>query len=153
MEQGDIEVRLATATDQESIFAMMKEYYREEGYPIVPMTASSALAELLSDPGLGRVLVAEQPGRAVGYLALTLGFSLEYGGRDAFVDELFVRPAHRRRGLGARLLELAATTCSALGVRALHLEVERRNEIGQRLYRRQSFTDNDRLLLTRRLVS
>jgi hypothetical protein len=38
-----------------------------------------------------------------GYVILTLGFSVEYRGREAFVDELYVEEKFRRQGLaGAR---------------------------------------------------
>jgi ribosomal protein S18 acetylase RimI-like enzyme len=38
-----------------------------------------------------------------------------------------------------------------MGVRALHLEVERDNAAGQALYRRRGFRDGGRVLLTKRL--
>ncbi len=37
-------------------------------------------------------------GTAAGYAALTFGFSLEVGGRDAFIDELFLIEAARGKG-------------------------------------------------------
>ena len=40
---------------------------------------------------------------------------------------------------------------SALGVRALHLEVEAENAAGQALYRSEGFSGSDRQLLSRRL--
>ena len=88
----------------------------------------------------------------LGYLAVTFGFSLEFYGRDAFIDELFIRPAFRGRGLGARALQSVEPECRALGVRALHLEVERDNAVGRELYRKQGFLDNERQLLSKRLT-
>ena len=41
---------------------------------------------------------------AVGYLVLTLGYSLEYGGRDAFIDEVYIRSSYRGRGIGTAAL-------------------------------------------------
>ncbi len=57
---------------------------------------------LLGDPRLGFALVAEQNGGAACYVAHTFSFSRELGGRDAFVDEFFVGPSHRRAGVGGQ---------------------------------------------------
>ena len=88
----------------------------------------------------------------LGYLAVTFGWSLEWGGRDAFVDELYLAPSHRGGGIGRTAIALAEDACRAAGVRALHLEVERENARGRALYARAGFADTERLLLTRRLI-
>jgi ribosomal protein S18 acetylase RimI-like enzyme len=73
---------------------------------------------------------------------------MEYGGRDAFVDDLFIVAAHRGRGLGTAALAQARAYCVAQGVRAVHLEVARDNAPAQAVYRRAGFAGNDRQLLT-----
>ncbi len=83
----------------------------------------------------------------IGYLALTVGYSFEYHGRDAFIDELYLLPSHRGQGIGTCAVQFAIDACRNLGVHALHLEVERENTAAQRLYRRAGFRDFDRLLL------
>ena len=67
------------------------------------------------------------------------------------MDDLYLRPAFRARGLGTRAIEQVETEARALGVRALHLEVERGNAAGRSLYARRGFAGNDRLLLSKRL--
>jgi GNAT superfamily N-acetyltransferase len=118
--------REATPADVEPIVGMMRGYYEEDGYPFV-----------------------ESQARAVGYAAATLGFSFEYRGREAFVDELFIAEGHRGRGLGRQALELAETYCRDMGVNAIHLEVERHREPALELYRRRGFEDHGRYLLTK----
>jgi GNAT superfamily N-acetyltransferase len=73
------------------------------------------------------------------------------GGRDGLLDELFVTEDQRGRGLGTRALQFAADECRRLGLRALHLEVERQNLEAQRLYRAAGFVDHDRYLMSLRL--
>ncbi len=34
-------------------------------------------------------------GQTVGYVVLTFDYGLEYGGREMFIDELYVRASHR----------------------------------------------------------
>jgi ribosomal protein S18 acetylase RimI-like enzyme len=77
---------------------------------------------------------------------------MEYGGRDAFIDDLFIRPAFRGKGLGRSALAEVRSAALSLGVRALHLEVGRDNSAAQALYRRAGFEDSGRQLLTLRLA-
>ncbi len=82
-----------------------------------------------------------------GYVVLTLGFSMEYGGLRGFVDDFFVRPAARGRGLGAAALETVKQTCRELGVRALLVETGPKNHPARRLYARAGFEESGRMLL------
>lgn len=143
------DLRLATAADLEGVLALHCAFFTEDGYTVREDESRANLSRLLGDPTLGRLWVMDDRGEVVGYLLLAFGFSLEFRGRDAFVDELYVVPGHRGRGLGTRALELAAETCRELGVRALHLEVERYKEGAQTLYRRMGFADHDRYLMTK----
>src|SRR5262249_62154699 len=67
----------------------MREFAATQRYPLRD-TAAHALRELLTSPAVGRVWLVEAAGSAVGYIVLTFGFSLEYGGRGGFVDGVFV---------------------------------------------------------------
>ena len=51
---------------------------------------------MLGDPRLGRLFAIDDDGSVVGYLVLTFGFSLEFGGRNAVVDELFEKLQENR---------------------------------------------------------
>jgi ribosomal protein S18 acetylase RimI-like enzyme len=143
------DLRPATPADLEAVLALHRAFFAEDGYPFREEESRANLARLLSDPGLGRLWVMDTEGEVVGYLLLAFGFSLEFRGRDAFVDELYVAPGHRGRGLGKRALALATEACRELGVRALHLEVERYKEGAHELYRRSGFVDHDRYLMTK----
>ena len=90
-------------------------------------------------------------GRPAGYAVVALGFSLEFGGRSAFLDELYVEPASRGAGIGSLALRLLQEACRPLGARSLALEVAFDNPRAESLYRREGFTPNGRQLMTRRL--
>ena len=141
--------RRARAGDVDAIVGMMRGYYEQDGYTFVEVEARAAALALIGDPHLGRLWVTCDGGRVVGYVAVALGFSFEYRGREAFVDELFIAEAHRGRGLGREALELAETYCRDAGVNALHLEVERHREPALELYRRRGFEDYGRYLMTK----
>jgi ribosomal protein S18 acetylase RimI-like enzyme len=141
--------RIAEAGDADALLSMMRELNEHEGMAFDEPKARAALAQLFADERFGvahLILFGEEP---AGYLVVTFGFSIEFGGRDAFVDELFVREEFRGRGVGKAALGRAEEVCRARGIRALHLEVERANERAQTLYRKSGFRDHDRYLLTK----
>jgi ribosomal protein S18 acetylase RimI-like enzyme len=145
-------LRLATPDDCALLVELMTEFYAETHYPFDRTRAELAFSELLADPRLGLVWLIELQSRAVGYVVMTLGFSMEYGGRDAFVDDLFVQPDFRGRGLGTQAIEQVRVACAERGVRAIHLGVARDNDAARSVYRRAGFVDIDLQLLTLRLA-
>jgi GNAT superfamily N-acetyltransferase len=134
----------------DGLLELQRAYYAEDGYSFDAAVARSCWQALFADPGLGGAWVADTDGGLVAYAVLTLGFSFEYRGRDAFVDEIYVAPAFRGQGLGGRALGRLEEECVARGVKALHLEVERAKDDARRLYRRWGFADKERVLMTRR---
>lgn len=145
------EFRQATLSDAAAVGGLMREYYLEESYPFREASALRAVRQLIENADLGWLWILESEQEVVGYLAVTLGFSLEYRGRDAFIDELYLRPSARGRGLGSKALDLAVEACRAREVHALHLEVERDKTEVRRWYRRSGFEEQDRSLMTRHL--
>src|SRR5690348_1265035 len=93
----------------------------------------------------------EDEHQAVGYLVLTVCFSLEFAGRFCLVDELFVSEESRGRGLGTQALEFATSWCRSQGMQALRLEVWTGNSGAIRLYERAGFALEERHLMTKRL--
>ena len=141
----------ATAERVPALVEWMRDFYAHEGIPFDPAVSEPALRELLARPELGRVLEIVADGTPVGYAVLAFGFSLEFGGRSAFLDELYVEPAARGRGIGAIALGLLRETSRELGARSLALEVSLENAGAERLYSREGFASNGRQLMTRRL--
>jgi GNAT superfamily N-acetyltransferase len=126
----------------------MADYYEEEDYPFSDADARRTLTELVEDSRLGWLFVASEEDRLIAYVAITLGFSLKYRGRDAFIDEVFVSRAFRARGLGRQAVQLAIGQCRAAGVRALHLEAERAKPSLSTMYGKLGFKSHDRSLKT-----
>ncbi len=145
-------IRIARDGDVPAILALMGPYYAEDGYPFDRRVASRVLRALLSQPSRGRAWVASLGPRVAGYAVVTLGYSLEYRGRDGFVDEIVVEPGARGLGLGGKLLEAAEAYCRRLGVHALHLEVEKHRRAAIGLYAKAGFRGKGRILLTKPLA-
>jgi len=145
--------RLAGPADVGALVDFMRQLYEHDGTPFDEAAARRAIDGIVRDRSLGRVWMIGDGGETFGYVVLTLGYSLEYRGRDAFVDELFIHASRRRQGLGSKTLRFVERACRELGVRALHLEAERRNVAAQELYRKYGFVDHDRYLMTKWIES
>ncbi len=144
--------RPATESDVGTLLELMRALYDEDGSTALREdSAETALRGLLAAPDRGLVWVIEQGGEAAGYLVLTWGYSLEFHGRDAFIDELYVAPRYRGAGLGLQAVAWAEDACRAHGAGAVHLEVELDNERAHALYRRSGFAERGLRLMTKRL--
>ena len=145
----EINFRVAEPADLAILLTFMREYYEFDHLPFEEEVARTALTKFLNDQTLGQIWLIEVETEAVGYVALTLGYSLEYHGRDAFIDEIYIRESHRGQGMGTKALALAEAAARSLGVNALHLEVERENTKAQSVYHKFGFEDHDRYLMTK----
>jgi ribosomal protein S18 acetylase RimI-like enzyme len=144
--------RPAAESDVGVLLELMRALYHEDGStPLREDAAETALRGLLAAPDRGLVWVIEQAGEAAGYLVLTWGYSLEFHGRDAFIDELYLAPSYRGAGLGRQAVEWAEDACRAHGAGAVHLEVEIDNQRAHALYRRSGFAERGLRLMTKRL--
>jgi diamine N-acetyltransferase len=152
-ESPRIRLRDATPRDESTILPMMRALAEQP--PAVPFDEAElrrTLRLFLAHPEWGTLWLIECSGQSAGYVVLTLGFSFEYRGRDAFIDELYVVPEFRRRGLARTAMECAEARSRELGVTAVHLEVDPLNEPALELYRRAAYVDHNRRLMTKWLI-
>lgn len=145
----EVNFRVAASTDIETLLILMREYYEFDHLPFDEDAAQTALARFLDNQILGRMWLIQTGAETIGYVALTFGYSLEYHGRDAFIDEIYIRESHRGQGIGTKALTFAEEAACSLGVNALHLEVERENTKAQSVYRKFGFADHNRYLMTK----
>lgn len=141
----------ATTFDIQQVLHFMKGFYAIDGYSFDEVRAKRNIEKFIHNKQLGRLWLLQSEGTSIGYLALTFGFSFEYGGRDAFIDELYLDEAFRNKGFGTSILKQLDVEAKSLDVKAIHLEVERHNEGGKKLYKKSGFEANDRILMTKPL--
>jgi ribosomal protein S18 acetylase RimI-like enzyme len=103
-------------------------------------------------PEFFRAWLLEIEHKFAGYVVLTFGFSLEYGGIDAYVDELWINPEFRGLGFATQTLEFLTLECQKLNIVALHLEVDSTNQIAKKLYAKTGFESTERELLNKWLT-
>ena len=141
---------LARSEDIPRLLGMMRDFHRGEHIDTPAAAGEASVRHLVESGASGRIwVILDESGSAAGYMVLTFGFSIEFEGRDAFVDELYLRPEFRGRGWGTAAVEFAAAAAHQLGVRALHLEATRGNDSAIAVYRRLGFREHDRFLMTK----
>ncbi|KAM3098238.1 GNAT family N-acetyltransferase [Phormidesmis sp. 146-12] len=148
-----INYRLAEIADLTMLLKLVQEFHEHENLPFDETVDRNVLKRFLTDASLGQAWLIYQEDEVIGYIILTLGYSLEYRGRDAFIDEFYLRPRHRGKGIGTQTLVFVEETCQVIGVRALHLEADSENLDAQRLYDRTGYQRHDRVLMTKDLTT
>ena len=129
----------ATLEDIPLLVSMMPGVYVYEGEMPDAAGWTTAGAELLQTPSLGTLWMIHWQGQPIGYVAVTLGFTLEFYGRTATIDELFVASQYRSHGIGGQAIEFIEAYARAIGTRSLMLEVDIANTRGQRFYEARGF--------------
>ena len=145
-------LHLARPEHLEQVLALVAAFHEEQGITQDDTTRHAALAPLLEGTPYGAIYIIGPTRAPIGYVVMTFSWSVEFGGMDGFVDEIYIRPRVRGRGIATEvLLELPKALADA-GIIALHLEVDRDNDTAQRLYGRTGFKPRERyMLMTRRL--
>lgn len=145
-------LRLATTDDLDRLMALVAGFHAQSGIEQDEDTRRGALAPLLEGSPHGAIWMIGPRVAPVGYIAVSFGWSIEFGGLDAFLDEIYVREKVRGRGMGSEALAALLRALSEQGIAAMHLEVEAANDAAQRLYRRVGFAPRDRYHLMTRML-
>lgn len=126
----------------------MQAYYAFDGHGFDREKARSALVALIGNPEFGCVWLILDGDSPVGYIVLCFGYSLEWLGRDAFVDEFYLREEYHGGGWGRRTMEFIEDIARDAGIRTLHLEVVQKNDTALRVYRKMGFVEHHSTFLS-----
>ena len=141
---GPLSIRIATSSDREALVELLAAQFRGHGIKLASGSLERAVEGMLVEASRGRILAADVGGRLAGVAVLSFIWALEHGGQSAWLDELYVIPQMRRRGIGRALLRQAIDEAVRQGCAALDLEVERSQRKAERLYRSEGFRRHQR---------
>lgn len=133
--------------DIEIITQMMQDFYAIDNYPMDVEVTKTLFQEFISNEHLGKSWLIYSENEIVGYIILTFIFSFEYGGKIAFVDELFIKEIARGKGFGKEAIQFIQQEVPKLSLKLLYLEVEPHNENAQKLYLAHDFELHNRKLM------
>ncbi len=146
-------LHLAKPEDLDRLDALATAFHDEEGTGTTEAARRAALAPLLDGSPHGAAYLIGPTRAPVGYIIVTFGWSIEFGGLDAIIDELYIRPQVRGRGIATEVLISLPLALAEGGVKAIHLEVDRENEDALRLYNRTGFRARERYMLMSRKLT
>lgn len=138
-----MELRIAEVTDIDVLLPLVRQYHEFEQIDMSDADRIKAFSPLLGQNTLGQIWLILSSEQVVGYIALCFGYSIEFGGRDAFVDEFFIEAPARGQGIGREVLAAIKAEATYRGIIALHLEVARTNQRAKTLYTALGFEARD----------
>lgn len=135
----------------QQLLAFMREFYAHQSMPWREGETRRAVGELLANPTHGSAWFIAAAGEAIGYVMLTLAFSVEFGGTFALLDELYIREPWTGKGIGHSSISFVEQQARAMGAHAIRLETGHGNERAVRFYERHGIHREERYLMTKRL--
>jgi ribosomal protein S18 acetylase RimI-like enzyme len=130
-----------------TILPMVQEFYAIDGYPINPETSRKLFSDFILNENLGKAWLIYDENEIVGYVILTFVFSFEYGGKIAFIDELYLSEKARGKRIGKAAIEFLKEEAARLSLELLYLEVEHHNSNAQKLYLSAGFGLHNRKIM------
>lgn len=110
-------IRAATPADVPEILAMIRELADYERAPHEVVATEELLASALfgPDPAVFALMADDPDDGAVGFALWFRNFSTWLGRHGIYLEDLYVRPAHRGQGHGRALLAALARECIERG--------------------------------------
>jgi len=145
-------LHLAKPADLDRLLPLVEAFHSEAGLSSTDEHRRAALEPLLEGSPLGAAYLIGPSKGPIGYIVVTFGWSVEFGGMDGFIDELYIRPSIRGRGMASEVIAALTAMLKSVGMKALHLEVDPDNEKARRLYRRAHFKPREGYLMMSRML-
>jgi len=140
----------ADSADREEAERLIADYHLSERIQPIRERIAWAVAEQLEGRSSGLLLVAKDERSIIGVALAVQTPSAELG-RVMTVNDFFVRPDMRRRGVGRKLAEYLIEKCRKMKVDEVVLEVISNNKIAPAFWRSVGFKPTDRLLYRQEL--
>ena len=140
----EITLELAGPAQLEELLPFVAAYHSFEKVETSVEQRRQSVGKLLRDKNLGEIWLVRKLDIVIGYIAICYSYSIEFGGRDAFIDEFYIAAEERGKGIGGRVLMEIAALLRARGIVAVHLEVEGQNERARATYARAGFSSREK---------
>ena len=137
------QLTIAKPEDIDRLMKLVTDYHAEEGIDQAEDVRRAAVLPLLEGSPHGVIYLAGPARAPIGYVVVCFGWSIEFGGMDGFVDEIYIRPGVRGRGLGTEILLSLPKALAKVGMKAIHLEVADGNPRARKLYEKLGFRARD----------
>lgn len=132
----------------EDIIGMMRDFYAIDNYPFKETETRDNFHKFCANPELGQAfLLFNNEHEIIGYVIMAYLFSFEFGGRIAFLDELFLTEKVRGQGYGKVAVDFVKEFAAEKQLKVVMLEIERHNRNAYDLYISKGFKEHYRNLM------
>ena len=133
-------IRKICRDDRETYITLAKEFYRSGVTLEVIDTKNIEITfdELMRSDTYAEGYIIEYDGNTAGFALLAKTFSQEAGGMVIWLEELYVKPELRGKGLGSEFFDYLEKNMDS-SVKRIRLEVEEENTRVVKLYERMGF--------------
>jgi len=130
------------------LIELARAYWRFEKIPgFDPKLYRKLVTKIQKNPSQGRIWVAIEGDRLIGYLIAVYLMSFEYGGIATEIDEFYVKDSERGRGVGKSLLKTFRGEMRRQKVVQMSLRVGKLNREAIRFYKKFGFRGRKRFLI------
>jgi GNAT superfamily N-acetyltransferase len=132
----------------ETALCLLERFFREEGFSTPAQEMRASLHTMITASG-SAVFLAWRGTESVGVATVTTSVGIEYG-RSAELEDLYVLPAERGRGVASALIEAIRAWCCEKEVSAVLVTVTPEGEKEHKLldyYQRRGFVNTRRVIL------
>ncbi|TMI16435.1 GNAT family N-acetyltransferase [Candidatus Bathyarchaeota archaeon] len=145
-----VAVDRASLSDRKEIEKLIAEYHASEGTTPIKERISWAVDQQVRSESPGLLLVARDKKRIVGVALAVYTPSAELG-RVMTVNDFFVKPEHRRKGVGQELVRHMVEECKRMKIDEIGLEVLYANKAAATFWRSVGFRRANRFLFRKKL--
>lgn len=129
-------IRKITSEDRDFFIAASKAFYASAAvaHDVPASYHLTTFEELMNSEVYQSGYILEVDGVSAGYALVSKTFSREAGGTVWWLEELYILPEYRGKGLGRSYFDFIEKAAAENGVRRLRLEVEPDNTRAAKLY-------------------
>lgn len=133
-------MRKITSADKELYLFLADEFYHSEAvlHPIPLKNIENTFNEMITSDTYAIGYILEFDGKDAGYALLAKTFSQESGGYAIWLEELYVLPEFRGKGIGSDFIKFLSSEFEE-NISRIRLEVEEDNFGAIELYKRLGF--------------
>ena len=135
---------LCAPDDRDRLLKMVTQFHEEEKLPSTDEDRLSGIDALFSGDVQAAAWLIGPKSSPVGYIIVSFGFCMAIGGREALIDEVWIRPSVRGRGMGSQCLVAILKELTKMDVRRANLDVAADNPKAKALYEKLGFTTHER---------
>ena len=145
------EIRLAHQADINIILDFMLDYYRIEEIKFNRQKSKITLEDFITKDNHGSIWMICSGSEQIGYFCLAYSYTLEQYGKDCFLDEIYIKPEYRKRGIGTEIMGFIARYLREKNFKAIHLVVHDNNQSAFKYYLKNGFKAHKASFMTKKI--